>query len=228
MRVRAVTAIAWPVGFSTVLALVYDRTMAGVSAFVLAGGRSSRMGMDKAFVEFQGQTLLNRALSVVTVITPNVYILGSRAKFGALGKAVEDEFPNHGPLGGIHAALRASASELNLMLAVDMPFVQQSFLHYLVNEAGEHGAMVTVPRAAGNWQPLCAVYRQEFADLAESALRSGRNKIDALFREVPVRVLAEHELERAGFSAEMFRNLNSPEELRAAENETPTERQELL
>jgi molybdopterin-guanine dinucleotide biosynthesis protein A len=207
---------------------VYDRDMAEVSAFVLAGGRSSRMGMDKAFVEFQGRMLLERALAVVTAITPNVYILGSRAKFDALGKVVEDVFPDHGPLGGIHAALRASTSELNLMLAVDMPFVQQSFLNYLVSEAGKHGAMVTVPKAAGNWQPLCAVYRQEFGDLAESALRSGRNKIDPLFREVPVRVIAEDELASGGFSAEMFRNLNSPEELRAAEHETHTEKQELL
>ena len=184
--------------------------------------------MDKAFVEFQGRTLLNRALAVVTAITPDVYILGSQTKFGALGKVVEDVFPDHGPLGGIHAALRASASELNLMLAVDMPFVQESFLKYLVSEAGKHGAMTTVPKAAGNWQPLCAVYRQEFADVAEPALRSGRNKIDPLFRERPVRVIAEDELERHGFSPEMFRNLNSPEELRAAEYETHTEKQELL
>lgn len=220
--------MAWPVGFSAVCTLVYDRGMAEVSAFVLVGGRSSRMGTDKAFLEFQGRTLLDRALGVVTAITPDAYILGSRAKFGAFGKVVEDEFAEHGPLGGIHAALRSSQSELNLILAVDMPFVQQSFLDYLVSEAGKHGAMVTVPRAAGNLQPLCAVYRQEFADLAEFALRSGRNKIDPLFREVPVRVIAEDELASGGFSAETFRNLNSPEDLREAEHQTHTEKQEPL
>jgi molybdopterin-guanine dinucleotide biosynthesis protein A len=190
--------------------------MAEVSAFVLAGGRSSRMGTDKAFIEFQGRTLLDRALALVTRITPNVCILGSRAKFGAFGKVVEDEFAEHGPLGGIHAALRNSTSELNLILAVDMPFVQESFLKYLVSEAEKCDAAATVPRATGNWQPLCAVYRRTFADLAEPALRSGRNKIDPLFKEALVRVMAHDELEREGFDEDLFRNLNTPEELRAA------------
>jgi inner membrane transporter RhtA len=119
-------------------------------------------------------------------------------------------------VGGVGAALRSSASDLNLFLAVDMPFVQKRFLKYLVSEAEKCNAQATVPRAAGNWQPLCAVYRKAFADLAEPALRSGRNKIDALFREVPVRLIAEDELERAGFAPELFRNLNTPEDLRAA------------
>jgi len=174
------------------------------------------MGTDKAFVEFQGRTLLDRAVALVTAITPSVYILGSRAKFGASGKVVEDEFAEHGPLGGIHAALRSSPSDLNLILAVDMPFVQERFLRYLLGEAAKGDAVVTVPNAAGKWQPLCAVYRRAFADLAESALRSGRNKIDPLFGEAPVRVIGEGELEREGFAAELFGNLNTPEDLHAA------------
>jgi molybdopterin-guanine dinucleotide biosynthesis protein A len=190
--------------------------MAEVSAFVLVGGRSRRMGTDKAFVEFHGRMLIDRALGLVTAITPKVYILGSRAKFGAFGKVVEDEFAEHGPLGGIHAALRSSTSDLNLILAVDMPFVQERFLKYLVCEAEKRDAVATVPKAAGNWQPLCAVYRKAFADLAESALRSGRNKIDPLFKEALVRVITDDELEQAGFGAELFRNLNTPEDLRAA------------
>jgi molybdopterin-guanine dinucleotide biosynthesis protein A len=129
---------------------------------------------------------------------------------------VVDEFAEHGPLGGIHAALRSSTSDLNLILAVDMPFVQERFLKYLVCEAEKRDAVATVPKAAGNWQPLCAVYRKAFADLAESALRSGRNKIDPLFKEALVRVITDDELEQAGFGAELFRNLNTPEDLRAA------------
>lgn len=174
------------------------------------------MGTDKAFVEFQGRTLLDRALSLVTAITPKIYILGNRAVFGAFGEVVEDQFLDHGPLGGIHAALRAGPSDLNLFLAVDMPFVQECFLKYLVSEAGKCEALATIPRAAGNWQPLCAVYRKAFADLAEPALRSGHNKIDSLFRDAPMRVIAEDELERAGFAPELFRNLNTPEDLRSA------------
>jgi molybdenum cofactor guanylyltransferase len=206
------------VGFSAKGALVYHRGMLEVTAFVLAGGRSSRMGTDKAFVEFQGRTLLERALALVTAITEKVYVLGSRARFGAFGEVVEDEFPDHGPLAGIHAGLRASSTDLNLILAVDMPFVTDVFLRYMLNEAEQSDALVTLPRAAGNWQPLCAVYRRPFAKLAESALRAGRNRIDLLFRETSVHIIEEPQIQRAGFDAELFRNLNTREELRAAED----------
>jgi molybdopterin-guanine dinucleotide biosynthesis protein A len=196
---------------------VYDRRMGDRAAFVLAGGQSTRMGADKAFVQLEGRTLLAHALALAKSVTSDVRIVGSAEKFAAFGEVVEDEFPQHGPLAGIHAALRASSSELNLMLAVDMPFVEVPFLEYLFQEAARHeSAMVTIPRAAGAWQTLCAVYRKPFADLAEQALRQGKNKIDPLFRDIEMRIVEEHELTQQNFSPEMFRNLNTLEELKQA------------
>jgi molybdenum cofactor guanylyltransferase len=196
---------------------VYDRRMDELSAFVLAGGQSSRMGTDKALIEIDGRPLLTRALALAKTVARDARVLGSKEKFANYGEVVEDEFPNKGPLGGIHAALRASAADLNLILAVDMPFVEARFLQYLVNAARTDSAVVTLPRAAGGWQPLCAVYRKRFADLAEQALRQGKNKIDPLFNQVELRILEEAELEKQGFPLGMFRNLNTPEELRQAQ-----------
>jgi molybdenum cofactor guanylyltransferase len=187
-----------------------------VSAFVLAGGQSSRMGADKAFVEFDGSTLLARALELAAAVASEVRIVGSKHKFAEFGQVVEDELPNHGPLGGIHAALRASSSDLNLVLAVDMPFVEVRFAKYLLAQARSGKALITVPRVGGGWQPLCAVYRKQFVEIAEPALREGRNKIDPLFAEVDVRVVEEDELKNAGFAPDMFRNLNTPQDLSAA------------
>jgi len=187
------------------------------AAFVLAGGQSTRMGVDKAFVQLEGCTLLAHALALAKNVTSDVRIVGSPQKFAAFGEVVEDEFPQHGPLAGIHAALRASSSELNLMLAVDMPFVEVLFLEYLFQEAARlESVMVTIPRAAGAWQTLCAVYRKPFANLAEQALRQGKNKIDPLFRDIEMRIVDEHELTQQNFSPEMFRNLNTLEELKQA------------
>jgi molybdopterin-guanine dinucleotide biosynthesis protein A len=107
-------------------------------------------------------------------------------------------------------------TQLNLMLAVDLPFVIAKFLEYLLLRARESGAMVTLPRADGGLQPLCGVYRRGFADVAERSLRDGKNKIDPLFKRVETCVIAEDELLRAGFSVEMFRNLNTPEEFERA------------
>jgi molybdenum cofactor guanylyltransferase len=196
---------------------VYDPCMddsRDLTAFVLAGGKSTRMGMDKAFVEFNGVILLARALEVMRLITPDVRIVGAREKFAPFAPVVEDVFHDRGPLGGIHAALQTSGAELNLMLAVDMPFVSVAFLQYLVNEARSAAeAAAIVPRSDSRLQPLCAVYRRKFADAAERAMLAGRNKIGLLFDAVETRVIGEEEIDRAGFSDSIFRNLNTPDQL---------------
>jgi molybdopterin-guanine dinucleotide biosynthesis protein A len=182
------------------------------------------MGVDKAFVQLDGRTLLARALELARGLASDVRIVGEVAKFGKFGPVVEDIFQNCGPLGGIHAALRASATEVNLILAVDVPFVPAQCLRYMIEQAVNcSSASAVVPRAAGGWQPLCAVYRRSFAEGAETALRAGHNKIDRLFDLLEVRVIDEDELVRAGFSLDIFRNLNTPEELEVANTSRRTQ-----
>lgn len=187
-----------------------------LTAFVLAGGKSSRMGRDKAFLAWGPETLLSHAVKLVNNMAAKVYIVGNAKKFASYGSVVEDIYRDRGPLGGIHAALAGSNTDLNLMVAVDLPMVTPEFLLYLIAQAAESSAMVTVPRAGNGWQPLCAVYRREFAATAEQSLLKGENKIDPLFATVETRVLEEQELVKRGFSADMFRNLNTPEELEEA------------
>jgi len=195
---------------------VYDRGMDGVSVFVLAGGKSSRMGSDKAFLEFRGSTLLERALKLAKEVSSSVWVVGPRQKFAAFGKIVEDVYPAQGPLAGIHAGLRASGDDLNVVLAVDLPFVESGLIRFLLARAQDTDALAIVPRFGDGWQPLCAVYRKPFADAAEKALQKSENRIDLLFAKTDVRAIAESELLTAGFSPEMFRNLNTPEELNEA------------
>ncbi len=214
------------------------------AGFVLAGGKSSRMGagIDKAFLDFGGQTLLDRALSVVGAVCDNVAIVGEPAKFEAvlnsrfsvlsktqrqslgtenreLRTVIADIFSGCGPLAGIHAALANSPAELNLMLAVDMPFVSKELLAFLFAAAEDevNHSVVTVPRAGNGLQPLCAVYRREFSITAEQALRAGKYKIDAAFPGVAVRVIDEAELAAAGFSERSFFNVNTPQDRLKAE-----------
>ncbi|MGA8500285.1 MAG: molybdenum cofactor guanylyltransferase [Candidatus Sulfotelmatobacter sp.] len=198
---------------------MYDRAVEkasarDVSVFILAGGKSTRMGTDKAFVEYEGRSLLAWALHLARSVASGVWIVGSKEKFAGFAPVVEDVFRDCGPLGGIHAALLGSLTELNLMLAVDMPFVSRAFLEYLITQArGAPDAAVIVPRSDGRRQPLCAIYRREFAAVAERALRARQNRIDRLFDDVHTRVIEQEELAGAGFSSALFRNLNTPEEL---------------
>jgi molybdopterin-guanine dinucleotide biosynthesis protein A len=188
-----------------------------LSAFILAGGKSTRMGTDKAFVLLEGCTLLARMLELARKITTNVHIVGDPAKFAPFAPAIEDIFPGCGPLGGIHAALRSSPTDLNLILAVDLPFVSPALLQLFVTRAKNSPAsVVTLAQANGGSQPLCAIYRRSFADVAEIALRAGRYKIDALFDHATTQIVREQELEAAGFAPRIFRNLNTPEELAEA------------
>jgi len=185
-----------------------------VSAFILVGGKSTRMGTDKAFVTLDGRTLLARMLDLARSVTPNVSIVGDPARFSRFAPVVEDVFPGCGPLAGIHAALRKSETDLNLILAVDIPFISPALLQFLAGHARNSPASIaTVPRTALGWQPLCAIYRRGFADAAESALREGRYKIDSLYDPARTGVVTEEELQAAGFSADAFRNLNTPKEL---------------
>jgi molybdopterin-guanine dinucleotide biosynthesis protein A len=145
---------------------VYDRGVEKncaleVTISILAGGKSTRMGTDKAFVELEGRTLLARSLELTRSVSAAVRIVGSREKFAPFAPVVEDVFRDCGPLGGIHAALRASQTEINLILAVDMPFVSRAFLEYLIETARDvRDAIVVVPHCDGGSQPLCAVYRR--------------------------------------------------------------------
>jgi molybdopterin-guanine dinucleotide biosynthesis protein A len=87
--------------------------------------------------------------------------------------------------------------------------VPPALLPFLITRAHSSGVKMMVARAGEGWQPQCAVYRREFAEAAEKALRAGRYRIDALFDEARMQAIAEEELEAAGFSASVFRNLNT-------------------
>lgn len=186
----------------------------GVTAFVLAGGHSSRMGSDKALLQLGGLTLLERALQTSRQISGKVYIVGPRQRYAQFGDVIEDVYADCGPLGGIHAALGATTTDLNLMLSVDMPLMTASLLQWLAWKALASRELVVVPHALGGLQPLCAIYRLQVRTAAEEALKRGDYKISHLFEVVPMREISLREIEAAGFSADLFRNVNTSEEYR--------------
>jgi molybdenum cofactor guanylyltransferase len=187
-----------------------------LSGFVLAGGKSTRMGQDKAAVTLNGLTLLQHALAALREVCSDVAILGKQELYGALGPVCEDIFPGCGPLGGIHAALSSSKTLFNLVIAVDTPFLSPEFLSFLVDRAIESGAIVTTPEIDDYTQPLCTVYSLDFCPIAEQALRQGNYKIVPLFPKDRTLVIKEAELRRFAFAADMFENLNTPEDLARA------------
>jgi molybdenum cofactor guanylyltransferase len=188
------------------------------TAFILAGGKSSRMGEDKAFLRLGGRTLLEIAQGLAAEVCSNIVVVGDRARFGPA--AIEDIYPGSGPLGGIHAALSATKSDLNLVVAVDTPFLEPKFLRWILHRAATTHAIVTVPRLAAGFQPLCAVYRRSFKIFAEGALKAGKFKIDSLYEKVRTYPITDAELNHLAFDSRMFDNLNTRAEFDRARTRT--------
>jgi len=143
--------------------------------FVLAGGRSSRMGRDKALLELGGRSMLKIALdklrALPLAIPPRV--AGARSDAGAIA----DLHLGCGPLGGIEAALAASSRSLNVFLPIDMPLLPAKFMVWMLRRAQITGAMLTLPRINARPQPLCAVYHRELLGPITRSLLAGDYKV---------------------------------------------------
>ena len=189
--------------------------MENASVFVLAGGRSSRMGSDKALLPIGHRNLLQLTLDKARQLALQPVVVGSRSRYDQYGEVIEDVIPGCGPLGGIHAALNATQTDLNLILSVDMPLLTTDFLRWLLQLASANCALAIVPEAEGRFQPLCSVYRRAAQPEVERALRMRDYKVDRLFSLLPTRFIPQSEWLAAGFPPDIFRNVNTPEEYKA-------------
>jgi len=185
-------------------------TVENRAGWILAGGRSSRMGTDKALIEIEGRPLALRIADELAKSCGSVSLVGDPALYGTLGlPVVRDTFPGQGPLAGIEAALGASALEWNLIVACDMPALDSVTIETLF--AGF--ADCSVPEYAdGRLEPLCAVYRRRCHAAIRTAIESGVRKVtDALqyLRDEGFAIRYVRVANRAPFA-----NLNTPDEMR--------------
>lgn len=187
-----------------------------VTGFVLAGGKSSRMGSDKSVLPWNGSTLLEQTRTLLEQVCEKVFILGSPEVYGSFGQCFEDIHPDCGPLSGIHSALVHSPTAYSLITAVDTPFISREFMAYMIERALDASAIVTSPRINGALQPTCAVFSQKFLPIAEEALKSGKYKLEPLFPPQQTLVLTEADLSQFASVAEMFENLNTPQDFERA------------
>jgi molybdopterin-guanine dinucleotide biosynthesis protein A len=192
-----------------------------LTGFVLAGGKSTRMGRDKAALSLDGRTLLETALSNMRQVTPKVFILGSPDLYQAYGPAIADVIPGCGPLSGIHAALSNTRTEFNLIIGVDTPFFSGELLRYVAERGLASRGVVTAPVVNARPQPLCAVYSRAFLPIAERALQGGAYKVATLFPAEGTLLIPETELAKVAFTAAMFENLNTPEDWERARKTQP-------
>ncbi len=184
--------------------------MIRAAGYLLAGGQSSRMGRDKAFLKLEGLTLVERGLETLQQICAPIAIVGNTPQLAEYGRVLPDAVAGCGPLGGIVAALEDSEAQWNVILAVDIPFLPAAVLERLLTIVETTDAAAIIPTVEGFPQPLCAVYSSSALPKLRESFDAGQWKVMAAVRASGPVVLVPFE------EGEWFRNLNTPEEFAAA------------
>jgi len=183
-----------------------------VTAFVLAGGRSSRMGQDKAIIKLKGAHLIDYPINVLRQLTNDVRIIGDPNKYAFLGlPVIADCGESKGPLTGIYTALKTSSTFSNLVLACDMPLMRLEFLQLLLKKA-PLADVVAMRFDDGFLEPLCSIYSTTCLHTIEQNLQREEYKISELLERVRGSYVSEAEIVRLGLSREIFTNVNTHEE----------------
>jgi len=183
------------------------------SAVILAGGKSSRMGRDKAWLEIDGQTLLARQIALVRELGVTEIFISGRpdADYSAFGCCIlQDKFPDTGPLAGIERALNASKSPLLLVLAVDLPEMSAALLQRLAADCSETCGVI--PQMTARIEPLVAFYPKAAHELALARLECGDFVVKE-FAGACVRSGLARFVELPANEAKYFANWNSPADL---------------
>lgn len=192
-------------------------TQQSITGVILAGGKSSRMGQNKALMSLGGKRLVDRVVEVMRSVFDDLLIVTNTPEMYAdLGlTTVRDVWPDKGSLGGVYSAIYHVATPYCLVVACDMPFLQTAVLRYLVTQRNDYD--VVVPDVLGELQTLHAIYSKACLQPIERRLETNRLRIVGFFPDVRVRTVTASELELYDPALLAFQNLNTLEEFQAAE-----------
>ena len=186
---------------------------AAIEVFVLAGGKSKRMGTDKGLVKFKGNPLISHIIEILDKLNLKTSIVSSNEEYLKFGKPVyKDVISNKGPLGGLYTALEYSQAPMVLLLACDMPSINRKGIQSLMTVAEPGKIAIATDRT--QISPLFACYPRSLKDKVANALLADELKMQDFISKQSHVVL---DLNSLG-NTEILQNLNTIEELKAAES----------
>lgn len=187
---------------------------------IQAGGKSSRMGQDKALMPFRGRPLIQTVMDRLAPIADEILITTNNPdayRFLDL-PLYRDLRPDRGALGGLYTALSSAKGDLVAVVACDMPFASRPLFETASKLIVESGADVVIPKTEHGYEPLHALYRRETCTPAiEAALDADKWKVISWFDDVKVRALTVEETTAFNPDGLTFWNLNTPEDFASAE-----------
>lgn len=202
----------------------------GVMGFVLAGGRSQRMGTDKALLEFAGKPMIRRALDLFEASGIEACIAGARTDLSAFGRVITDQETDRGPLAGICAAFQQTSAEVGIFISVDVPLLPPPLPAILAWNALQTGSVVTALTVHGDLQTFPVAVRRSALPVLERELRGERRGCLRAFaaaaaaagesiRGLPLELLAQAgqiEHPKGVPASRWLFNANTPEEIARA------------
>lgn len=184
-----------------------------INGFVLAGGKSRRMGRDKALMRVGTQPLVLRAAGILEPFVNEVALIAPPGRYKNLGlHVVPDMWPGQGPLAAICTGLLSSSAEWNMFLACDLPLISRHYMQYMVERVRTAHSDAIVPRTQGTWQPLSAAYHARCGTAFLRAIEEGHRSVIGAFDQVRVEIITEDEMVNAGLSEMELINVNTPED----------------
>ena len=169
------------------------------------------MGRDKALIELDGKTLLQKAVDFCSTFCDEVLISSDSENHRVEGvRTIPDQFKDCGPMGGIYSCLKESSNEWNFVLSVDAPFVEQEFVDFLISVTANFDAVI--PFHGGKKEPLIAIYNKRALLQFEQKINAGDYKLHFLLQELNTRLV-----DSSGWLSrfpDLFYNINYPSDLR--------------
>lgn len=180
-----------------------------ISGFILAGGKSRRMGRDKALLVFEDETLLSRSASLIRPLCGLVSVSGKNMDYISYNlPIIPDIYPDCGPIGGIHSCLAHSSTDWNLMVAVDLPFLNAELFTCLIENSADFDCVI--PKSSSGIEPLVGLYNRRILPALEMQLELGDFKMMNLLQTLNVNIV-----DCSGLIEKfprLFTNVNNPED----------------
>ncbi len=188
-----------------------------VTGIVLAGGQSRRMGFNKAEALVHGRSMLVHMMDKLRVITPLILVSSGNLTYPDIEyPQIPDEYPDCGPLGGIYSVLKASTTDLNLVVSCDIPLVTINILNFIIEKAEVSNEFITAPiDENGQLHLLCGVYHKNILPFMEQQLKLKALKVKNLSKLTPIETV-EISKEHPFYDEHAFKNVNTPEILNEA------------
>jgi molybdopterin-guanine dinucleotide biosynthesis protein A len=189
-----------------------------MTAVILAGGKSSRMGSNKAFLKLKGKTFIERQIDLLREMFDEIFISANTpSEYEYLNLPVfKDIYPEKGPLCGIYTSLVNSGSTSTFMLACDMPFVESGLIKHLKGFTKEYD--VVVPKSERGLEPLHAFYSKNCIDPIKRELDSNNLRIISFFPHVKVKIIELESLTSPDSFKNSIKNLNTKDEYEGIKN----------